>query len=163
MLDQSAVLVAVVYFSYSQFCVFDRSVTLPGCAWTDAHFRQGFARREENVCFGTLLEFGHAELAVHLGPYEAMGHHERVVEVPLSVSSGEIVIAGPEDTQNEHLVQLAPGHYRLVVAQTVTAEDREAIALHFERLAEPLLHSRIVVCDDALAPPDPLVETVDVA
>lgn len=163
MLGESEVFVADVYFSYSQLCVFDKSVALPGCAWTETHFRQGFARREANVCFGTLLEFGHAELAVRVGPYEATGEHERVIEVPFEVSSGEIVIAGPEEVENEYVVKLAPGHYRLVAAQTVTAEDREAIDLYFEKLANPLIHSRIIVTDDTLAPPDPLVETVDVA
>ena len=113
-----------IYFSYNQFQVFDRSVKLPGCAWTDGHYRQGFARRERNVSFSTMLEFGHGDVAVHLGPYNGKVHHERVIEVPIEVSSGEIVIGGPEECPNKYLVKIQSGHYRLVAAQAVTADGR---------------------------------------
>ena len=154
---------AEIYFSYSQFQVFDSSVSLPGCAWTDEHYRQGFARREPNVSFGTMLEFGHGDVAVHLGPYKPEDEHERVIEVPIEVSSGEVVIGGPEEYPNKHIVKMRKGHYRLVAAQSVTGDDREAIDLYFEELTEPLAASRIIVADDALHPPSPLIEGVDMA
>jgi hypothetical protein len=53
-----------LYFSYSQFMVFDESVRLPGCEWTDEHSAQGFARWESTVNFSTLLEFGEADVVV---------------------------------------------------------------------------------------------------
>ena len=46
----------------------------------------------------------------------------------------------------QHLMSLPKGHYRLVAAQTVTDDDREAIDVYF---------------DDALPPPSPLLETVE--
>ena len=102
MVNESAFYTATIYFSYSQFHVFDSSVPLPGCAWTDGHHNQGFARREANVSFRAVLEFGHGDVAVHLGPYRRKQEHERVIEVPLEVSSGEVVIGGPEEYPNEH-------------------------------------------------------------
>jgi hypothetical protein len=115
------------------------------------------------VSFGTLLEFGHGDVAVHLGPYKGKDDHERVIEVPIEVSSGEVVVGGPEEYPNKHIVKVPKGHYRLVAAQTVTGDDREAIDLYFERLTEPLGKSRIVVADDVLDPPSPLLESVETA
>ena len=163
MVSEAPIYTATIYFSYSQFAVFDSSVELPGCAWTDGHYKQGFARRERNVSFGMMLEFGHGDVAVHLGPYKVNGGHERVIEVPLEVSSGEVVIGGPEEYPNKHFVKMVNGHYRLVAAQTVTADDREGIDLYFEKLTAPLAKSRIVVADDVLDPPNPLLENVEVA
>ena len=162
-MSESAIYSATIKFSYSQFHVFDSSVKLPGCAWTDGHYKQGFARREQNVSFGTPLEFGYGDVGVHLGPYKGRDEHERVIEVPIEVSSGEIVIGGPEEYPNKHIVKMPKGHYRLVAAQTVTAEDREAIDLYFEKLAEPLTKSRVVVADEGLDLASPLLESVEVA
>jgi RHS repeat-associated protein len=163
MISESAFYSATIYFSYSQFFVFDKSVRRPGCAWTEGHSEQGFARREKNVSFGTLLEFGHAEVSVHRGPYKGNDEHERVIEVPIEVSSGEVVIGGPEELENKHVLRLPKGHYRLVAAQMLTDDDHEAIDLYVEKLTEPLTHSRIIVADDALHPPSLLLETVEVA
>src|SRR5579859_8241915 len=105
MVTESAIFSGSIYFSYSQFFVHDRSVTLPGCAWTDGHFAQGFARREKNVCFGTPLEFGHAELAVYMRPYQARSGYDRVIEVPLEIPSGEVGIEGPGETETERFIK----------------------------------------------------------
>jgi len=37
MVSEAAIYSATMYFSNSQFQVFDSSVKLPGCAWTDGH------------------------------------------------------------------------------------------------------------------------------
>jgi len=153
-----------LYFSYSQFMVFDRSVELPGCDWTESHVRQGFARREQNVSFSTLDEFGTADLVVHLGPYVSASRHQRVIEVPLQVSSGKVVVCGPEESgAEEHVVSVESGPYRLVAAQALVTEGLEAIDLYLEALTAPITRSRILVADRALQPPDPLLETVEVA
>jgi hypothetical protein len=158
------VLSASFYFSYSQFLVYDRSVELPGCAWTDDHTRQGFARREQNVSFGTLDEFGTADLIVNLGPYAPARAYQRVIEVPLHVPSGRVLICGPEDSDAEaRAVDVEPGHYRLVAAQALVADERETIDLFFEKVTPPSARSRILRADEELHPPDPLLETVDVA
>jgi hypothetical protein len=163
MVGEVAIYSATIDFSYNQFHVFDSSVKLPGCAWTEEHHNQGFARQEKNVCFGTMLEFGYGDVTVHLGVYEGKDDHERVIEVPIEVPSGEVVIGGPEEYPNKYIVKIPKGHYRLVAAQTVTDDDREAIDLYFEKLAERLAKSRVVVADGGLRPPSPLVESAETA
>src|ERR1051325_3159 len=86
-----------IYFSYHQFFIFDKSVRLPGCDWTDDHFAQGFARRESNVCFASILEYGHADVSITLGRYERRDDYQRVIAVPFLVKAGEIRIIGPEE------------------------------------------------------------------
>lgn len=154
---------ARIYFSYGQFQVFDSSVRLPGCAWTEGHYRQGFARRQANVCFGTLLEFGHGDLSVFLSPYRDRVDYERVIEVPFEVLSGEVVVGGPEEYPNRHRFGISKGHCRLIAAQKVTSDDRETIDLYFEELVEPLEKSRVITADDSLNPADPLMESAEVA
>ena len=58
-----------------------------------------------------------ADQAVHLGPYKGKDDHERVIEVPIEVSSGEVVIGGPEEYANKHIVKMPTRHYRLAAAQ----------------------------------------------
>jgi hypothetical protein len=110
-----------MYFSYSSFFVYDDGLkTTPACLWTDAHGRQGFARRENHVQFGTLFEFGYADLAVYLSPYQARPEHRRVIEVPLEVASGRvIVLGGPDDLPGRRLTLAVAAHYALVAAQAV--------------------------------------------
>jgi len=128
-----------------------------------ALFNQGFARRASAVNFGTLLEFGEADLAVHVGPYDEKSEHKRVIEVPLEVVSGRVEISGPEEQPNQSVVELPVGSYRLVAAQTVKDENREAVELYFQRLAQALTSSRIIVADEGLRPPSPLLENAEVA
>lgn len=157
------VLASSLYFSHRQFFVFDKSVALPGCAWTDVHFRQGFARRQNNVCFGTLMDFGEGQLSVYLGPYSSAGRHNRIIAVPIELLSGEVVIAGPEEFEDVRVLRLTPGHYRLTAAQVAIDEESERIDLYFETLGEPISRSQIIVADEELAPLTPLLETVEVA
>src|SRR6185295_10740927 len=87
-----------LYFSYNQFMVYDQSVQLPGCDWTDDHFAQGFARRESVVNFNALLEFGYADVEISFEPYQPKQEDERVIAVPFHVMSGKVVVEGPEET-----------------------------------------------------------------
>jgi hypothetical protein len=151
-----------VYFSYGHIFVFDRSVKLPGLAWTEGHHKQGFARRDKSVAFRTLLEFGEAHVSVHLGPYEPRLDHERVIEVPIESPTGEVGIEGPEEIGAQRFIRLEKGHYRLVAAQALDS-DREAVDLYLEKVTAPLSRSRILVADAALAPSEPLIESTEVA
>jgi hypothetical protein len=162
MLSDSAILSARIVFGYSQFLLFDKEAR-PGHRWSQGHYDQGFARTGRSVSFGTPLEFGLGAVLVHLGPYEGRDEHTRVIEVPFEVSSGEVVVGGPEEfpVAPERVFQLPNGHYRLVVAQAVTDEDQEKIDLYFEKLAEPLPTSRVIVADEAMRPPTPLLETAE--
>ena len=153
---------ATLYFSYNQFLVYDKTVKLPACEWTSAHAMQGFARRDRNVALGSLLEFGHATVRAFLAPYAPAEAHARVIEVPLEVVSGDVVIAGPEEFDDTRIVKLRPGPYRLTVAQTVVDDDREDIELFFEELREASTTSRIIRADAGLKPPTPLLEWSEV-
>jgi hypothetical protein len=160
----ASVFVLTLYFSYKQFIVYDERVRLPGCDWTDKHSAQGFARRESIVSFGTLLEFGYAETAIIRGGYQSQRKYERVIAVPFLVTSGKVIVCGPEELNDERKrFDLATGSYRLVAAQHVTGDEEEAIDLFFEPLAEPLEQSAILVADDGLNPPASLLETAGVA
>ncbi len=152
-----------MYFSYRQFMVYDQSVRLPGCAWTDGHSAQGFARRESTVNFGTPLEFGHADVVVSQSAYEPGAEYRRVLAVPFRVASGTVIVEGPEETKCERSFALPVGDYRLVAAQRLTGDEEEAIDLFFEPLVERLERSAILVADDGLNPPASLLETAGVA
>jgi competence protein J (ComJ) len=158
------VLTPKLCFSCGQFFVYDKSVGMPACDWTDTHSDQGFARRKGTAAFGTLLEFGEADVTVHREPYQQQEGYERVIAVPLLVSSGTVNVDGPEE--NEYDVErgfdLPPGNYRLVAAQRVTGDDEETIDLFFELLPRALERSSILVADEDLNPPKILIETADV-
>ena len=152
-----------LYFSYSQFMVYDESVRLPGCAWTDTHSAQGFARRESTVNFNTPLEFGYADVTVCNGSYQPHEQYVRVVAVPFLVSSGRVIVDGPEELKVQRRFDLAMGNYRLVAAQRITGDEEEAVDLFFEPLEKPLDRSAVLIADSALNPPTNLLETAAVA
>ena len=151
-----------LYFSYSQFMVYDQSEQMPGCDWTEEHTAQGFARRESTVCFGTPLEFGHADVAVIFGPYQPQAEYERVIAVPFRSGSGKVTIEGPEEMDADRVFDVPSGDYRLTAAQTIIGDD-ERIDLFFEPVAAPLKQSSIIVADEMLNPPEPLIETSGIA
>lgn len=152
-----------LYFSYGQFIVFDQSVALPGCDWSDAHFSQGFARRNSTACIRTLSEFGHANVRVSMTQFAPKADHVRVIAMPFIVESGTVVVEGPEEVGTNRTIKVPTGNYRLVAAQAASGEDEEAIDLFFERVVRPVQHSEILVRDDELDPPSPLIETAEVA
>ena len=162
MTDQD-LLLPKLYFSYGQFMVFDQSVKLPGCDWTDAHYAQGFARRASTACVRTLGEFGHANVRVSTAAYVSKGEYVRVIAVPFVVESGVVVVEGPEEIGTERTIKLPSGNYLLVAAQAMAGEEEEAIDLFFERVPQPVQHSQILVRDDKLDPPSPLIEAAEVA
>lgn len=87
-----------------------------------------------------------------------------MITVPFSVSTGKVLFEDPEVFESGE-VALEPGPYALTCAQKVIADEldegpQEEIDLIFERVAEPLAKSRIVIADDRLQDvPNPLIET----
>ena len=143
--------------------VYDGSVELPGCDWTDQHTAQGFARRDSVVNFNTLIEFGYADVAISRGAYQSQQDYTRVIAVPFHVTSGKVLVEGPEEARGKRSIALRPGHYRLVAAQQVLGEEEETIHLYFEPLTKPSERSTILIADMALSPSTPLIETAKVA
>jgi hypothetical protein len=152
-----------LYFSYSQFMVYDQSEKLPGCDWTEEHTAQGFARRESTVCFGTPLEFGHADVSVTVGAYQPQTEYERVIFVPFRSASGKVTVEGPEDMDVDRAFDMPRGDYKLTAAQAIISDDEERIDLFFEPVSEPLKQSSIIGADEVLNPPEPLIETAGIA
>lgn len=157
------ILLPPLYFSFNQFMVFDSSVELPGCEWTERHSLQGFARRDSVVNFNSLLEFGEAQVAVSIGPCGTIRECQRAIAVPFIVSSGKVLVEGPEENDIDRGVELKPGYYRLICSQRVLDDEHEDIELVFEPRDGPLDGSQLLIRDDGLNPHFPLIETAHVA
>ena len=147
-------------FSYSQFFVYDAGLESPACEWTEAHSRQGFARRDGVVAVGTLLEFGTANVTLALGA-PSFQAYDRVLSVPLEIKGGALAIDGPEEEPGKREFRVANGHYRATIAQKYRDDDHEEVAIWLERVDVPVRRSELLVVDEALDPPMPLLETAD--
>ncbi len=158
-----------VYVSYGQILVRDCAVALPASDWTDAHTAQGFARRSDTAQFATLIPYGAARVNVHHGVLVPADWHERVIRVPMAITSGCAIIEGPEVTPANSSVNLPAGFYRVYVAQGRVQIDDEgsaraqSIEVAFERVSEMEDSSSILVCDAGLHPPPLLLESAEVA
>ena len=152
-----------MYFSYGQFIVYDDGEALPACLWKQAHVNQGFARRESTVCFRTLLEFGLADLNVVIGCFNLDRAYERIIAVPVRVTTGRVMVEGPEEIKFRPPIALAAGNYRVVAAQLVKSETEEAIDVYFEALQQPLRQSQIILADEDLLVEGDLLETAEIA
>lgn len=153
-----------IYFSYSQFMVYDGSVPLPGCDWTPAHTRQGFARQASTVNFRSIHEFGDARVRVFLGEASGLEDAERVIAVPFDVKAGFILVEGPEEERDEgRKVELPAGAYELTCAQLATGEETEEISLHFAPRAVLPSRSKVLRADQGLEVPAELLETAATA
>jgi hypothetical protein len=148
-----------LYFSYGQFFVYDKELTNPATEWSPDHTRQGFARRERAIAVGTLLEFGFATVTVGLDLPNPLTSYERVLALPLELRSGLLAVDGPEEHPIARWCPAAPGYYRVLIAQRTIEDEREDIAISLERLATRLDRSEVLIADDALDPPTPLIET----
>jgi hypothetical protein len=148
-------------FSYNQFLVYDVSVEVPECEWREAHFNQGFARRESTVCVGTILQYGQADATVFFGPFARQADYLRAIRIPFYSPTGKVIIRGMMELYVAHILFCPPGHYNLYVAQRITDEenDCEAIDLFFLQQEVSSSKSEIIIADDGLAPPPVLLET----
>lgn len=152
-----------MYFSYSQFMVYDGETKQPGCAWLDAHFNQGFARRETVANFRTLLEYGDARLRIWDGPF-AGGEYDWVILVPLFLPSGVLRVEGPEEPSSATpSINVASGYYELWCGQKSLDEDKQDIDLFLRACPAPLVSSRIVINDGSLDDKTPFLEEAGVA
>lgn len=148
-----------VYFSYSQLFVYDKELVSPACDWTDEHVRQGFARREQAIAIGTLLEFGHARVRISESIPFLFDAYQRVIAVPLEIKSGRLGVEGVEEYPIDRSICVPPGTYRIIVAQRIVDDDREEIDIFLEPYRESVVRSEILIADEALDPPSTLIET----
>src|SRR5437870_5008439 len=104
-------------FDYNQFLVYDVSVQVPECTWTEEHCNQGFARRDSTACVGTILQYGQAEATAFFGPYTEQKLYSRVIALPFFSSTGRIIVQGLTEIYLAHILFCDPGHYKLIIAQ----------------------------------------------
>lgn len=144
-----------IYFSYGFFMVYDSADDNPVFDWTDAHVQQGFARSDTAVCFQSFVEFGDAEVRVFKTGYQRQPDHVRAIQVPIQFTSGSVGVEGPEDFGEGARLSIEAGAYLLTAGQT---EDSRRIDLYFQ--ATDSLHGRssILLQDEELDPPSPLLE-----
>jgi hypothetical protein len=163
-MDKQLTLSPDLVFSFCQFTVQDliADEILEGFSFniTERHCDQGFSRLESVATFNTLEELGSAEVTITEGKFDPSDTYNRVITVPFTVVTGQLVVVAPEDMSDERLFKLAPGFYLLTVAQRAIDEDREVIDLYFESLVTQAKESRIIVADDYLRPVYPLLESV---
>lgn len=162
--NQPYIIFQELYFSYGQIMIYDSREIYPECDWTDRHVAQGFAKRISTVCFGTILEYGYADVTIFMKAFASSNsNYARAISVPFSCLSGSISIRGPEEVGIDRRFQIPIGHYRLTMAQSSDPDhDREIIEIYFEILSEPAICSEIVIADDLLEPAWPLLETADI-
>jgi hypothetical protein len=148
-------------FGYSQVVIYDSVVSQPGCNWTDEHYAQGFVRREGVVCFGTLLEYGKAEVEVIHGDY-APRDLARVIRCPLRLESSSVWVVGPEEwpEPEDHKVALSPGMWSVTCGQWVLGPDLLGIVFWFAGFTA---ESQILVADSGLRVGQHLIETGEVS
>ena len=144
--------------SFSQVQIYDRSAEIPACTWTSAHVAQGFVRRPSNASFITLIEAGYASVRAFQSSLPGDSRYERVICIPFYAPSGDLDIGAPDDWPHQNNFAIGPGYYRLCVAQNIVSDEEQDIDLFFEKLADPITHSTIVVCDINLNPPAVLLE-----
>lgn len=152
-----------IEFSYHLFLIYDSDVDLPGNEWTETNSNQGFARRDSSVNFGTLFQFGYAQVQVFKDDYLFNKDDERVIKVPFYSPSGKVFIEGPEENE-KHSVIIEPGHYLLTAAQQARDDDESLfIRVFFCKVEIPAMRSEILIKDEQLNPPHELSETSGIA
>jgi hypothetical protein len=149
-----------LYFSYSQFFIYDKGIGKRACDWTKDHSRQGFARREHTVAVGTLLEFGHAQVCVHAGSPRSIEMFDRVISVPLRIETGRLAVDSVEEYSIDRSIEITSGTYRVIIAQRAIDDQIEEIVIYLDEFkkGEPI-RSEILLADDALDPPSTLLES----
>jgi hypothetical protein len=144
-------------YSYNHFLIFDVGEPQPGCAWTDRHVAQGFARRESTVGFSTLAEFGLARLRVFLGEAESLQPYERAIAVSFMCSSGTVAIEGPDEDPGGRELPVGVGCFEVLCCQELD-DDSLTIDLFFRLIPVPR-PSRILKADPDITATGPLLET----
>lgn len=153
-------------YSYGSLFILDKGAKLPDLGWSAAHDLQGFSRGPGCLQIATLTQWGSAELHLTVDHHSDYNKFVRVIEIPLEVKSGTIEVGTVDSASEPELFDVIPGQYKVVVAQLLLEEDeelnfgKELIEICFHKLHEPMLKSRILVCDDGLDPPKELLETL---
>lgn len=140
--------------SYAQLAVFDPALQDPFNDWRPEHVAQGFAWRAGSVSFATLEDGGRIDVQVRLASKSPtlLPETRRAIQVPFRVpDSGAVEVASIAGGKQ---VEVPAGEYLMVFEHGI-ADDRMWARITFVRDRSPRF--AVLVADDALDPPDPLV------
>ncbi len=140
------------YYSYGQFCICDVIVNDYPSERTNAHFNQGFLRKDSAIWFRAIGDAGKMYVTIYDGEMPVDVPAERAIEVSILLSSGQIAIWNPEDGGVKDTI--IPLHferkwYRLGVAQELIDDNSEAVALYFKESPD-FTQSKVVIRDKQL-------------
>jgi hypothetical protein len=146
--------------SYTQLAVFDPALEKPFNDWRPEHVDQGFAWRPGSVSFGTLEESGPIDVQMRLAskPQALLAETQRAMQVPFTVPEAGVVVVASIGGAKE--VDVPAGGYQLVFEHGI-ADDRMWARITLVR--EPSPRFAVLVADDELDPPDPLVTDAEPA
>lgn len=135
---------------HGQLDLFDPALEQPFNSWQLEHVMQGFAWRAESVSFRTL---GSGETAIEIGVAERWAVRpdtRRAVLVPFRVGpSGAVRVASPEAHRD---IPMPAGRYALLFE---THGDPAWAGLTF--VPDDATEARVLLADDGISPPDPLL------
>ena len=103
-----------IYLSYSQLCIFLRSLAEPFNSWSDRSFSQGFSWRPGSVSFRALAEEGDHKISLFINETipELAANVVRAFKVPFETSDGDIEISSISDST---AIEIPAGQYSLQV------------------------------------------------
>lgn len=136
-----------MYISYGQFAIYDFLVRDASCNWTPSHTRQGFARRKGVINCLTIVPHGEAALTIGEG-HDIDGDFHRIMLIPLEAESGQMCIDGPEEPPRSRIINLAPGHYMILIAQRQIGDEQEEIFVGISPSEKR--YSQIIKNDDSI-------------
>src|SRR5436305_1583895 len=90
-----------LYFAYAQFSFFYKSLAEPFLEWDEQHTAQGFVRSDSIAAIGTLLSNGIARATVFTEALRDFARYQRVIVVPIEVTSGCVAFSNPDALPEE--------------------------------------------------------------
>jgi hypothetical protein len=148
-------------FSSGAFYIVDENREPINFEWENEHVRQGFARGQGFIAVVTLIQWGNADVEIKttINTLSPMKEAQRVIAVPITVSSRAVTISSVDDPWGQSY-ELNPGFYRTLISQSIAGEERERIEIIFEKSESEVIQSAVLVADAGLDPPYPLMERV---
>jgi hypothetical protein len=158
-----------IYYSYGQICASDEALEPASTImWTKDQNAQGFSRGHFEVDFATLYDFGWAQFQVFKGPFRKLRPYHRAILTSIHVPSAVLYVNGPDEGYDFRPFKLEAGHYEIACAQESlgggddhSPEGILLIHMFLTKIAGPLSKSHILIADERLHPPEPLIEILE--
>ncbi|MCG3132764.1 MAG: hypothetical protein FLDDKLPJ_03630 [Phycisphaerae bacterium] len=155
-----------ILVSYSSIVIADTSLDRMFNDWSDAHVRQGFSWRQGSVSFGTFDSIDMLLEVQIVADWKPRDDALRIIQVPFAVNgSGTLLI---DSLGMEHYVSVPVGEYCLIYEHgllrgpgvgKVKSDEKLWGLLTF--IPGDIPEPKIVLADEELDPPNPLVMTAE--